>query len=903
MSGFEAALYRLVLRAFPRGFRQRHAGAMAEQFTAQRRAVAGRPAAISMLWVRAVVDGVRHGLAQRFESDRRPRRSAVASDPGMKRSSGWLFDWTGDFRKVVRGLSRQPAFAMAAVVTLTLGIGANAAVFALAWHTSFQPLPYGAPEQLVQIFEVNTAMPGRLSEVSPASLRAWAERVEAFEAVGTFGRSRVIFPADDNGAMARYQSLSPGVFSALGVRPLLGRIVLTDAERKPDDVLISYEYWQRRFGGDPGVIDRLHRFADVGDNPKRIIGIMPPGFMFLDRTDIWAINESYSQGTIGRSYRSLRQDSVLARVRPDRTKAEAAAEVARVSADLAAEFPDTHAGWTPVVVTLQETVVGKYRAIALLLVAAACAVFLVACTNVAGLLVMRAANRRHEVSLRLALGASRWRVIRLWLFEGLVVAALSLGAGILAARWLVGVLVAIAPASVPRLDQVVVSWPMVVLGAMAALAFVVVYAAAPLATGVLTSGRVTTRWTNGTRTVAAGGRGRAVLLAAQAGLAVVLLTGAVLLSTSLQHLYEEPLGFNPSGVLSVRLSPYYAGNRRPWALSAELGRALEERLVQHPAISHAAVATTIPLEDVSGDQVFRIEGDPSGRHWGAIQQSASPGYLDTLGLTLVEGRWFTSADAFPTERLIAGDRNDQLAVITDTMARTLWPNESAVGKRLISVVGDPNAKRIVGVVGDLKFQGADQPASFRMFVSWNQQPGGSTIAVFVKTTGDPHQLAADVAAIVREIRPGTGVHAARTLDELFQASAADTRFAASLVAGFSVLALLLTAVGVFGLVGYSIAERRRELAVRLALGARRANISATAAASGLMPVLIGAGCGLLAAFGAVRAIQGLLFGVNPLSPLHYLLAGSVLLGVAGLGALAPLRRLLAIEPAEALRIE
>jgi predicted permease len=900
MRGPGDTLYRLILHAFPRGFRQRHGDAMAEQFGIQRRAVAGRPAAIVTLWARALVDSVRHGFARRLESGRRRRRWSRGS---VMRSAGWLVDWTGDVRKTVRGLGRQPAFAMAAVATLTLGTGANAAVFALAWHTTFRPLPYRAPEQLVQVFEAHAAMPGRLSEVSPASLRAWAERVEAFEAVGTFGRSRVIFPADDNGAMARYQSLSPGVFAALGVRPLLGRVVLTDADRKPDEVVLSYEYWQRRFGGDPGVIDRLHRFADVGDDPERIIGVMPPGFMFLDRADIWAVNLSYSHGTIGRSYRSLRQDSVLARVRPGRTAADAAAEVARVSSELAAEFPDTHAGWTPVVVTLHETVVGKYRAIALLLVAAACAVFLVACTNVAGLLVMRASSRRHEVSLRLALGASRWRVIRLWLFEGLVVAAISLVAGLLVARWLVGVLAAIAPASVPRLDQVVVSWPTIVVGAVAALAFVAVYAAAPLTAGVLAAGRVTTGGTSGTRTVAAGGRGRAVLLAAQSGLAVVLLTGAVLLSTSLQRLYEEPLGFDPSGVLSVRLSPYYAGNRRPWALSADMGRALEERLAQHQAVSHAAVATTIPLEDVSGDQVFRIEGDPSGQHWGAIQQSASPGYLDTLGLTLVEGRWFTRDDAFTADRLLVNDRTDQVAVITETMARTLWPNESAVGKRLLSVVGDPNAKRIVGVVGDLKFQGANQPASFRLFLPWNQQPGAGNLAVFVKAKGDPRVLAADVGAIAREIQPGTGVHPARTLEELFQASTADTRLAASLVGGFSVLALLLTAVGVFGLVGYSIAERRRELAVRLALGARRANISATAAASGFIPVLVGAGCGLVAAFGSVQMVQGLLFGVDPLSPSHYVVAGGVLLAVAALAAAAPLRRLLVIDPAEALRVD
>jgi ABC-type antimicrobial peptide transport system permease subunit len=305
---------------------------------------------------------------------------------------------------------------------------------------------------------------------------------------------------------------------------------------------------------------------------------------------------------------------------------------------------------------------------------------------------------------------------------------------------------------------------------------------------------------------------------------------------------------------------------------------------------------------MSGDQVFRIEGDPSDRLWSAIEEAASPGYLKTLGLELKSGRWFTDEDAFTAEQLITTRSPDQVTVITESMARRLWPTESAVGKRLISAVGDPNAKVIVGVVGDLKFDGADQPPVFRLFVSWNQRPFGS-MALLVKASGDPRALTADVNAIVRGIRPRTGIHGARTLEELFQASSANTSFAASLVGGFSLLALGLTAIGVFGLVGYSIAERRREMAVRLALGAGRTQISAMAAASGFVPVLVGTGLGLATSLGAVRFVRGLLFDVNPLSPTHYLVAGGVLLCVAALASAAPLRRLVAIDPAEALRAE
>ena len=905
MTRFGDACYRVILRIFPRAFRTHHGEGMLDQFRAQGDSLRGRPIAIAGLWTRALIDGIRHGIAQRFE-ERDRRRHETASMPADMNLLRFVGDWTGDLRKSVRALRRQPAFTLTAIATLTLGIGANAAVFALAWHTSFRPLPYPAPDGLIRVFESNPAQNQPLSDLSPASLQAWARQARALEAVGDFGPSRIIFPLDDNGELARYQSLSPGALAALGVRPILGRIVLTDAERQPDEVLISYEYWQRRFGGDPNVINRLHHFADVADDPERIIGVMPPGFQYLSAADIWAINPSYEmRGTIGRNYRATRQDSMLARIRPGHNLVEVRAELETISADLARQFPDTHAGWTPVVRTLHETVVGRFSIIAQLLVAAAGAVFFIACTNIAGLLVMRAAGRSQEVGLRLALGGTRWRVVRLWVLEGLVVSVVSLVAGIAAARWLIKVLASVAPARLPRLDQVTISWPVILVGAVGAIGFVLVYALAPLASGVMKTNRAL-KSGEGLRTVSGGGRWRAVLLGTQAALAVILLSGAVLLTAALQRLHETPLGFNPKGVLTMRVTPHYPGNRRPWAEAAEYGRMLEERLKAHPGVLQAAVTTEVPLDDIRIPAVFRVDGDIRQQPWSAIEHSASPGYLKTIELALVDGRWFTEDDAFTADQLNFGAKvgyADQAAVITESMARTLWPGQSAVGRRLLSLGGDPRAKRVVGVVSDLKFLGANEVPTFRLFVPWRQQPGGGTIKILVKTAGDPAALAAGVGAIAKELRPSTGLHAARTLEDLYRASSADTDFAARLVGGFSLLALLLTGVGVFGVVGYSIATRRRELAVRMALGAGRAHISTTAAASGFMPVLVGTGVGLVAALSCVRFVRGLLFEVNPLSPTHYVIAGTLLLVVAAMASAAPLRRLLLIDPAESLRSE
>ena len=897
------ACYRLILLSFPRAFRERHADAMVEQFRAQRIALRGRPLANMGLWGRAIFDGIRHGIGERLE-DRSRRRASGAEERPKFTGSQWL----GDLRHAVRSLIRQPAFTLTAVGTLTLGIGANAAVFALAWHTSFRSLPYPNPDQLVRVFESNPSRNQPVSDVSPASLAAWATRATTLEAVGDFSPSRLIFPLDDGGELARNQSLSPGVLAALGVRPILGRTVLTDADRQPNEVLISYEYWQRRFGGDSGVINRLHYFADVADEPDRIIGVMPPGFRFLAPVDIWDINFSYSHNkTFGRNYRATRQDSMLARIRPGHTLAEAKAEIERISADLAREYPDTHAGWTPVVRTLHESIVGKFSTMAFLLVAAAGAVFFVACTNIAGLLLMRAAGRSQEVQLRLALGGTRWRVVRLWLLEGLVVSIVSLGAGMAVARWLVNVLAMLAPTSLPRLDQVTISWPVIVTGALGAIGFVVVYALAPLAAGVMNASRSALKSGEGLRAVSGGERWRAILLGTQAALAVVLLTGAVLFTAALQRLHAQPLGFDAAGVLSMRVTPHYSNtNRRPWAQAAEYGRMLEDRLRAYPGVLHAGISTGVPLDDNRIPAIFRVEGDTTQQPWGAVVHSASPGYLETIGLAMVDGRWFTDADAFTPEQLNTGSQvgwADQVAVVTESMARALWPGQSAVGQRLLSLDGDPRAKRVVGVVKDFRFLGPNEVPRFRLFVPYRQMPSGGQLAILVKTSGDPTALAAGIGAIARELHPSTGLHKARTLDELYRASSADTSFTASLVGGFSVLALLLTAVGVFGVVGYSIATRRRELAVRMALGAGRGHISSTAAASGFMPVLIGTGVGLVAAVSSVRFVRGLLFEVNPLSPTHYVIAGAVLLVVSAAASAAPLRRLMTIDPAEALRSE
>jgi putative ABC transport system permease protein len=897
--------YRAILRFFPRTFRDRHGDAMLDQFRAQRDLRRGRPIAIIGFWWRAILDGLRHGIGERLEARSHRRRSATG-EFAARRARFAGSQWFGDFRYAVRSLVRQPGFALTAIATLTLGIGANAAVFALAWHTSFRALPYPEPDRLIRIFESNPSQNQPLSDVSPQSLKTWAQQAQTIETVSDFGRSRVIFPLDDNGELARYQSLAPGVFAALGVRPILGRVVLTDADRQPNEVVISFEYWQRRFGGDPGVINRLHRFDDVGDEPDRIIGVMPAGFRFLDNADIWAINPSFTSGQIGRRHRATRQDSALARIRPGHTVADVTAELTRIGGDLARQFPDTHAGWTPVVRTLHETVVGRFSTIALLLLSAAGAVFFIACTNIAGLLVMRAAGRKQEVSLRLALGGTRWRVVRLWLLEGLIVSAISLGAGTAVARWIAQVLTLLAPARMPRLDQVTVSWPVVLVGALGAAGFVVVYALAPLAAGVMRGNRSTLNGGEGLRTVGGGGRWRTTLLGAQAGLAVILLSGAVLFTEALQRLNAEPLGFDPAGVLSMRVTPHYPGTRRPWADAAEYGRLLEQRLLAHPGITAAAVSTGVPLDDARIPAVFRVEGDVKEQPWNAIEHSASPGYLRTVGLTLTEGRWFTDADAFTAEQLNFGSQvgyQDQAMVVTESMARTLWPNQTALGHRLLSLNGDPRPKRVVGVVRDLKFLGPNEVPTFRIFIPWRQQPGGGTIAILARTAGDPRSLSADVGAIARQLRPGTGLQPAAPLDDLYRASSSETSFAASLIGGFSALALLLTGLGVFGLVGYAIATRRRELAVRMALGAGRGHISSTAAAAGLLPVLIGTGVGLVAAISSVRFVRGLLFEVNPLAPSHYVIAGGVLLIVAGLASAAPLRRLLKIDPAEALRSE
>jgi predicted permease len=630
----------------------------------------------------------------------------------------WLHDVTGDLRVATRSLLRQPLFTATSTVSLALGLGANAAVFALAWHTSFGPLPFPDSPRLIRIFESNVGSGRPLTEVSPASTVAWATESTTIDALGIFGGSHLIFPEDDNGEPARYQSLSPGVLAALGTRPILGRIVLTDAERQPDEVLISYEYWQRRFGGDPGVINRLHHFADVASVPDRIIGVMPPGFRFLEPADIWAINPN-PRPPIGRGYRSSRQNSVLARVRAGHTIAEATAEIARISENLARDFPDTHAGWTPVVRSLHETVVGDFSTVALLMVTAAGTVFLIGCANVAGLLLMRSISRRRELDMRHALGASRWRIVRLWLCEGVMIATASLTIGLTAASWVINGLSALAPASLPRIDEVTLSPPALLIGVVGFVGIVAVYALAPTLSPFMWSRAGSSGgWS---RAVTPSTRGRNVLLAAQASFATVLFAGTVLFTAALLRLNAEPLGFDPSGVLSARIHASFAPNRRPWSEAAEYGRQLEEQVRSQPGVVAAALATAVPFEAPYEPLVYRVDGDPTDTRWNIVAEAASTGYLATLGLTLVEGHWFADQDAFTPEQLTNRSKPgaDYSGVVTEATARALWPRESALNKRLIGGgLGAPI--RIVGVVRDLKLAGADEVPVFRLFLPWRQ---------------------------------------------------------------------------------------------------------------------------------------------------------------------------------------
>jgi putative ABC transport system permease protein len=812
-----------------------------------------------------------------------------------------------DVRYALRGVRNHPGVTTAIVLTLALGIGANTAMFSVVNGVILRPLPYAHADRVVVVWNRWTSWPK--TWLSGPEVVDYSRQREAFDAFAAFDYTAVNL-GGDRGEPERLRAglIARELLDVVGVRPAIGRgfTAEEDAPNGPEAVLLSDELWRRRYAGDRSVVGT--RIA-INGTPQTVVGVLPAGF----RLPIEFAGE-HSQlyvplrlGIPDENNRGSHGLHAVARLRGG-VSAEAAERhmngfIQRFRRDHPHSYgPD----FGVVLVPVRDEVLGDVRRILLVLLGAVSFVLLIGCANIANLLLSRAESRHREVAIRAALGAGRGRLVRQLLTESLVLALLGGALGLAVARAGIAALGALGPANLPRVSDVALD-PWVLAYTLAvSLACGLAFGLAPAVHAARGDLHHSLRRGRGT-TSAGRQRLRHLLVTAEVALAVVSVTGATLMARSFASLLRVPPGFRTDHALTMRVSlptgRYATSSRVRDAYDALLGE-----VRQLPGVRSAGAIMGLPLAVTLGDWSFSIEGKAPpgpGQHGPAADwQVATPGYFEAMGIPLRRGRLLTAADRLPGRAVV---------VINETAARLFWPGEDPIRKRLrLGGGADTLPREIVGVVGDVKHKGVDQETRAEMYMPHAQFPSAvpdsagaapRAMTLVIRTDGDPARLTAAVRAIVGRMDPELPVAQVRTLDEVFSASVSTPRFATVLLGAFGGLALVLAALGVYGVISYSVAQRSQEMGIRMALGARAADVVRLVVMQGMRPATIGLILGVLAAVAGTRLMREFLFGVSETDAASFAI-GVLVLGVAGLVAtVIPARRATRADPLTALRTD
>ena len=854
------------------------------------------------------------------------RRAAIIAFGGVDRFTEevrdvrnitWVEDLAHDLRHALRGFRRAPGFTLSAVAALSLGIGANTAVFSVVYAVVIARLPYAEPDRLVRVWEANPKQTIDRGPVSPGTFVDLRTRSRTLESLAMFGERRMLFTTDNETWEADAAAVSPSIFDMLGVRPLLGDGFAPEQPGKKwtgsfQGVVISHALWQLRFGSDPNVVGRSlrmdYRFSYT------IAGVMPPGFSFPVGTDVWT-PLTYGP-TVARTERQFRYYGAIAKLRPGASIDDATRETAALARQLEAEHPESNAGWTIALAPLDRSIVGNTRPTLLVILGLATCVLLIACGNVATLAVARATSRRHEIAVRVALGAGWRRLARQWVAEALLLAALGGAGGLLVGYWSNRLLLALAPSDIPRLDEVTFGGAALAFVLLATLVVAAIVGVAPALRS--RDARPLDAMRSRTATGAVGSRSREWLVGAQVALTFVLTVAAALLLRSFERLQATELGFRKDDVVSAEVrvpSGRFAGPR-PWFQRIQYFDRLMADLSELPGVRSVGGTSKVPFTgefgagsmwrtDAPGAQGTRPPTSAADQ-WKAEIQLVSPRFFETVGIPLVRGREFTPADRFAQDVFVNADlpRPAGVAIVNEAMARRYWPNGDPLGATIV-VFDDLSFaayRTVVGVVGDARIVSVDSGAPPTVFLPFAQNPGRN-MSLMVRSTLPPVQLVGPVTARLRAFDPAISISTVRPLDQLYGGALSRPRFNTMLVGGFAVLAIVIAAVGVFGIVGFLVARRTQELGIRIALGARPRNVVRLVLTEGLRPVALGAIVGVIGAIVVARAMRALLYGLGPLDPSSFVAAGAVLFLVSIIAAAVPTRRALGVDPLRSLRSE
>jgi putative ABC transport system permease protein len=796
-----------------------------------------------------------------------------------------------DARFAFRSCRRSPAFTVIVVTTLALGIGASTAIFSVVNAILLKPLPFPEPDRLLWINEITPD--GRAMSVSWPNYLDWRARAHSFEVLAASRSNPVTWTGASDARRVEGRRVTYNFFDALGVPPALGRpfVEADDRPGAPPVAIVTHDFADRQLGG---AASALGQTLTLDGRPFTVVGVLPPHFRYLREYAMFVAMGAYSGDAPLNDRGNHAGYFALGRLKPGVSEDSARRELTDIEASLVRQYPDVLSGVTIGVEPLASRLVSDVRQTLLVLLGAVGALLLIACVNVASLLVARGAARQQELAVRSALGGGRLRLATQLLVESTLLSAIGGALGVGFAYWMLGLLVAFAPGGTPRLDEVSLDARALLFAVAAASACGILFGGFPAAQGSAVDGYQALLRARGSSGSARATALRRTLLAVEVALALILLTGAGLMVRTLIGLTGVDAGLRPEGLLTLQLSA--AGDR--WTdlrRQAFVDEALR-RIAGLPGVTSAAAASSLAIDGSDWNSIFVAEGRPLPAHRDELPSAAytlvTPGYLATMATPLLRGRTFTAADRTDAPLVV---------MVNEALARATWPREDPIGKRIKQ--GWPESptpwRTVVGVVHDVKFEGVSERTPMQIYLPFAQDVARSFF-VLVRTAGDPAAAAPAIESVVHSLDRDLPVFNVRRMTAVMDADIARQRMAELVLGVFAVVALVLAAIG---LVAHAVTERTREIGVRMALGANRGNVLRMIVRDGLTMTLAGVIGGLAGAAALAGTLKGLLFGVKPIDPVTLAAVVALLTVTTAVACLVPAWRAVQIPPTTALRAE
>jgi len=817
-----------------------------------------------------------HGLDQRKEECRDMRRVRLIEDL-----------WR-DFRFSLRSLLKRPGFTAIALLALALGIGANTAIFSLVNAVILQPLPYRDPDRLISVY--GTRNRSTQGSVGPTDFLDYRSQNKTFEQFAASGSMMLPMNLTGSGEPERLNAsiITGNYFDTFGVRPALGRGFSLENEKTGQDhvTVLSHAFWQTRFGGDPNIVNKT---INLDGKAYEVLGVMPAEVVLPQPAQLWVpINFDADPEMKMRNARFLRG---IGRLKEGVTLDQAQTDTDLIAAQLEQQYPDSNTGWSLRLIPLREILVGGSRTMLFILFGAVGFVLLIACANVANLLLVRAAARQKEIAMRTALGASRLRIIRQMITESLLLAIFGGALGALLAVAGVKLLVSLGEDNIPRTANVKIDATVLAFTLLISLATGLLFGLAPairtmkenlvdaLKDGIRGGSEATVK-----------NRTRSLLVVFESAIAVMLLIAAGLLIRSLVALQNVDPGFDPNNVLTLRVDLPRQKYNTPEKAS-NFFEQLETRVAGLPGVEAVGLITDLPLSGEARDMPYRVEGRPATSDIAFVDfRRVNKNYFSAMRIPLRRGRNFTEQEV---------RQSDKAIVVSQAFVDSVFPNEEALGKRLIIWSGIRNEPyEIIGIVGDTRYQSLQGEPSATMYVPTREL---LFVNLVIRTQGDPLSLVGGVRKEVNALDPDQPIAAIRPMTEWVAMSAAGARYRTTLLGLFALLAMILAATGIYGVMSYSVAQRTQEIGVRMALGARPLDVLKLVVRQGMMLALIGVVVGLAGALALTRVMSSLLFGVTERDPITFVAVAALLIVVAFISCFVPAHRATKVDPLVALR--